>query len=236
MAVQWGLGLPQPNAISGFMQGLELGRRYRRENALLAVQQRQVDQQQETREAQVRVGKHIGAGDLSGARVQAAQSGDLDLVTAVNRMTDAQRAEVARQAQVLAPVYDQLSRIPYEQRRAQLDQIAPRLAQMGIPPESIASYDPTDENLQIDRALGRRISNPTSMQQNYEWLRQQNPAAADAYIRRQTEPLPRYVTRPDGSVVMIAPNAGQGDDDEWEYTPPQGGPAPAAGPDTFPGN
>lgn len=236
MPVNWGLGVPQGNALQGFFAGMELGRQHRRENALLAQQERAIDLQQQARDDQVRVGKHVAEGDLTGARTQAAQSGDLDLVTAVNRMTADQRAEVGRQAQTLAPVYERLSRLPYAERRPQLEQLAPRLVQMGIPADAIANYDPTDANLQNDIALGQRLSNPTPLQQNYEWLRRTNPEAADSYIRRQTEPLPRYVTRPDGSVVMIAPNAGAetGDDDEWDYSPPAQGGAGPSGPQTFP--
>src|SRR5688572_30821461 len=119
MPAQWGLGMPQGNALTGFFAGMELGRRHRQENALLALQERAADQQEEARGAQIRAGKHIAVGDMPGARAQAAESGDLDLVQAVNRMTAEQRAEIAAQHQTLAPVYNRLRQMPdIEQRRA----------------------------------------------------------------------------------------------------------------------
>jgi hypothetical protein len=237
MAVNWALGLPRTDPFQAFQQGMEIGRVRQRENFLMQAQRQQVERQEQDRASQVRVGKHVAEGDLSGARTQAAQSGNLDLMQTVNQLSTAQQAELARVAAVLAPVYARLRQMPYEQRRPELQRIAPQLQARQVPADAIATYDPTDQNLDTDIALGQRVSNPTSLQQNYEWLQQQNPQLADQYLRRNVEPTPRYVTRPDGSVVMIAPDAPAvgSDDDEWDYSPPgQGGAGPAATPRNFP--
>lgn len=57
------------------------------------------------------------------------------------------------------------------------------------------SLDMADKKWEIDY----RRENPasTAMQQNYEYLRQIDPEAAESYLKRQTDPI-QWITGPDG--------------------------------------
>lgn len=157
---------------------------------------------------------------------------------AYGRIQTQQRQATERSTEGLARIASVVRRQPYETRRAALQRLAPTLQQYGITPEQLQSFDPTDEQLDAYVALSgnQREQRPTSLQQNYEWLRQVNPQAAEQLIRRQTEPLPRIVTDPaTGQQHILVPDTGGGDDDEWDYSPPpaQGGAGQPA-PRTFP--
>lgn len=188
MAVNWALGIQQTNPYQSFQQGLELGRQRQRENYLMQLQRDQLGQQQEARDAQIRVGKHVGAGDLAGARLEAGQSGNLELVRAINQMSTDQRVQAAQQAQTLAPVYNRLRQLPYEQRRAELERIAPALAARGIPADAISTYDPTDQNLDSDISLGMTLEQQMERDQiNWQVIPQVGAFATD-YRGRPVNP------------------------------------------------
>lgn len=155
--VRWNALMGLQNPGMQFQAGAELGRQRQMEEEQLRFRQEQMEQQRADRQASVRAGKHVAAGDMAGARTQAAASGNLDLVGAISRLSAEQRAQVAEQAQVLAPIYHGLRQMPYEHRRAQLQRVAPQLAARGIPPEMIAGYDPTDQNLDNDMRLGMTL-------------------------------------------------------------------------------
>lgn len=208
MAVNWALGLQQgPNPAELFQQGIELGRQRARENQLMEFRREQLRREGEVQESQVRAGKHIAAGDLPGARAEAAQSGNLDLVSAVNRMTADQRAEAAAQSQTLAPVYNRLRQLPYEQRRAELQRIAPALAARGIPAEIIGSYDPTDQNLDSDIALGQTLEQQLDQQRIHWQVIPQVGAFATDSMGRPTTPGQPGAQMPQAQPPAAAPQA-----------------------------
>lgn len=57
------------------------------------------------------------------------------------------RVPAAEQAEVLGGVALGLKSIPYAERGAVLAHLTPALAARGLPPEAIAEFDPSDENL-----------------------------------------------------------------------------------------
>lgn len=217
MGVAWGLGVPQDNALSGFMRGVETGRQHRRENELMQFRREQMEEARADRKT---------------------------------ASMEAEQQRIAQAAQTLGPVYQQLSRMPYEQRRQWLQQVAPRLVARGIPEEVITSYDPTDQNLQVDMALSQRVASESfTLGENQVRFDSdgreiaRGPAARPRYYpiapggrleldpSYQTSEQPQEVTATNpqtGERLRLNPQTGQ-----WE--PIQGGPAPAAGPATFPG-
>lgn len=210
MAVNWALGLQQgPGPADLFQQGLQLGQQRRRENFLMEAHRTQMERQQRTQEAQQRAGKRIAAGDLPGARTEAAQSGDLDLVSAINRMTADQRAEAAAQAQTLAPVYNRLRQIPYEQRRAELQRIAPQLQARGIPADVVSTYDPTDGNLDSDISLAQTLEQQMEQQRTHWQIIPQVGAFAVDNMGRPVTPGQPGAGQPQAQPQMQAPVAAQ---------------------------
>jgi hypothetical protein len=78
----------------------------------------------------------------------ATQTGDPDVITTVSKLDAAQLAQTKAANEALGSVaYGLRTKVPYEQRKAQIAQIALQLAATGMKPEEIASFDPTDQNL-----------------------------------------------------------------------------------------
>lgn len=173
MAVNWGLGAPQPNALNGFIEGMERGRQHRRENALM--QQRRDEM------------------EFQGQQRTLTQE-------------QAQRERLQAAAQTLRPVYQRLRTMPYEQRRAALEQLGPRLSANGIPQEIIAGYDPTDANLDNDIMLSQRVGgegytlNPGDIRFGPD----------NQVVARGGPSQDRYIPVPQGGQLMRVPGGGGG--------------------------
>jgi hypothetical protein len=107
----------------------------------------------------------------------AAKEGDLDLArSAEDRVYQTQergaqteqreRAAWERRQIVFNNVLTSLRSIPYEQRKARIAHIAPRLQREGFTPEMIAAYDPTDEKIAADLAASGQFSQYAEMKQD----------------------------------------------------------------------
>ena len=72
------------------------------------------------------------------------------------QMTDDERKRVSDSYGMLAAATVDLGKVPYEQRRAALAQMAPMLEAQGVPRSLIENFDPTDTNLSAaaNNALG----------------------------------------------------------------------------------
>jgi hypothetical protein len=57
------------------------------------------------------------------------------------------RAQAARRAEIIGAIGQGLCDYPYGQRRSVLAHLSDDLATQGLPPEAIAGFDPTDDNL-----------------------------------------------------------------------------------------
>jgi len=77
-----------------------------------------------------------------------------------------ERAEWQRRQTVFNNVLTSLQSVPYEQRKARIAAIAPRLQQEGFTPEQIAAYDPTDEKIAGDLAAAGVFSQFAEMKQD----------------------------------------------------------------------
>jgi hypothetical protein len=113
----------------------------------------------------------------------------------------------------------------------QWDALATWLSQNGIPgaanvvgkftPEMRAGY-------MAQAGLEDDAQDPTSMQRNFEFLKQIDPKLADQYLHGQAEGPPIVANNGDGTFTIVPRNmAHQGgapqSDDEWEYAPPANG-------------
>lgn len=65
------------------------------------------------------------------------------------QMDEAQFQQVTRSYAVMAREAMRLQPLPYEQRRAEIARVAPQLQQLGLSPEQISGFDPTDANLSM---------------------------------------------------------------------------------------
>lgn len=214
MAANWNALMNAPNAGEAFTNAFNQARQRKQQEELMRMQ---VEDRQE---------------DRSMRREQfEAQREDRGLAR-----QDAERQRVAAAAKTLSPVYEQMSKMPYEQRKAYLQSIAPQLQAHGIPAEMIASYDPTDQALQADIMLSGQIE------------RELMPVAPGTVVldKRTGQPVyqnprpPRYIPVQAGGKLVLDPSSvpgamgeggalpgSAGDDDEWEYI---GGPTqPASG-------
>ena len=72
-------------------------------------------------------------------------------------MSDEARAGAARQAEILGAVAAGLKGHPYTERPALLAHLAPALAARGLPPQAIAAFDPTDDNLDATAASAQAL-------------------------------------------------------------------------------
>lgn len=116
---------------------------------------------------------------------------------------NAQREQLRAAAQLLNPVYQQLRQMPYEQRRAALQSLAPRLQAQGIPTQIIDGYDPTDQNLDSDIMLSRRMTG-----EGYTLTPGAIRFGPDNQVVARGGPTPdRYIPVPaDGRLMRVGPN------------------------------
>lgn len=95
----------------------------------------------------------VAAGDYKGAAAYAGQRGDLGAAETYRtqysdqlaQMGEAEKKAAAERAQQLGKLAYGVRNLPYEQRRATLQQQAPMLQQMGIDPQQLMQFDPTDQ-------------------------------------------------------------------------------------------
>jgi hypothetical protein len=111
-----------------------------------ALQLRKNQREDATYQARTKVASQLAAGDTAGATTTAAGAGDVDLMGAIGKMTAEQRKEALERADHLAAAVSSLDGLTYEQRKAQLPALAQRAPMLGLKPEDILNYDPTDEN------------------------------------------------------------------------------------------
>jgi len=108
-----------------------------------------------------KVGRELAGQTVQGnAALNAFAGGDLAGRTraAIAGLSPAQRARGAQSAEILAALGAGLKGVPYPARRSVLDHLTPALAARGLDPAAIASFDPTDDNLdaQANQALSLR--------------------------------------------------------------------------------
>ena len=97
----------------------------------------------------------VAQGDYKGAMDYAGQRGDLGQVQDMKSQYEAQlanmseqdKAAAAQRAETIARTAAGLQGVPYEQRRALLQQNLPMLQEMGMDPAMIQNFDPTDEGI-----------------------------------------------------------------------------------------
>lgn len=203
MDINWGIAqnaLAQPDPGQRFAMGMQIGQQQRRER--------------ETREALASYGKDP-EGSINRLMPENPQ---LALGLQDRRIQQQRYAAAAQQdqqkllseaARTLAPVYQQLAKMPYEQRKPFLDQIAPRLVAHGIPEQVIAGYDPSDQNLQTDIALSVKAAGPTSppnIQKEVDYYRSigRDDLARQLLVRHAEGP-PIAVRNPENGTIELYP-------------------------------
>lgn len=113
----------------------------------LEAQQRARDAARQQQQAQAQARGMLAQGrDLDAARIYAG-NGMAEEANALRQIFQqaTERATTANGA--MANIVNVVGRLPYEQRRDAIRQAAPFLMQMGIQPEQIAGFDPTDTNV-----------------------------------------------------------------------------------------
>lgn len=178
----------------------------------MAIQDRDRSRREETR---ANVSDRVRAGDLSGASTEAAAGGEYDLAGHLNTLDDHQRTRALQEVSVGGQLAEELGTLPMDQRATAFQQSAALLHNVGFSEDEIRGYgaDLSDEALagharnarRVQRALHpQQPQNPTTLQQNYEWLNSSgHGGAATSYLRRETEPLPHFTTDGEGRVISI---------------------------------
>lgn len=90
--------------------------------------------------------------DLAKATDLAMSSGDPDILAHMDKIHE----HAAQTADLLAQVGYGLKKLPYDQRRGALEQVAPGLINQGVDPKMVAGFDPTDAN--IDTIVAQSMS------------------------------------------------------------------------------
>ena len=123
----------QPDVWGSFAGGLEIGGALRR------------------RQQQDAYGEAYQQNGFEGVRDAAGGFGDIQTAQSAQGTMDEQEetalARATRSATVMANAASSLQGVPYEQRWQMLDRMEPMLEPLGISPEQLRQFDPTDENL-----------------------------------------------------------------------------------------
>lgn len=95
-------------------------------------------------------------GDFAGAQTAALAGDDLETYNAVSSMSKERRELAKASAEQLATVGQWVSKFPYTERRAAIQQQRQLLLDQGLTPEQIDGFDPTDQAIQgfTSQALG----------------------------------------------------------------------------------
>jgi hypothetical protein len=113
-----------------------------------------------------------------------------------------------RHAEVLSRMAAGVRQVPYEQRRALLQQLAPQLQQMGVSMEEIATFDPSDQQLDAYIALGGQQQRPPSVPadiQEYEYAKRQGYQGTYMDFAKEQGP-PIMVDNGDGTKTLYPRN------------------------------
>lgn len=105
------------------------------------------------------------AGNVKGAQNEALSSGDSEFLTSIKGLSDEEATAAKERAQNIASVAYGLSKLPYEQRKAQIAGLAqhPEMTSaLGLKPEDLAKFDPTDE------AIGAVVSHSLGLAKQIE--------------------------------------------------------------------
>lgn len=87
--------------------------------------------------------------DQDAGRKAAFATGDVDLISAIAKMDETQRAAAKANAETFGSVATALKGVPLEQRKAALLKIKSDLVARGLPAEQIDAFEPTDEQLDL---------------------------------------------------------------------------------------
>lgn len=177
-------------------------------------------------------GPNIGELFAQGQQFRAAEDDRKLRLGEMMRRQQEQQATTQREAgdrhtQTLSRMAQAVRRLPYEGRRAAIQQLAPQLQQMGLTPQDIEGFDPSDQQLDAYIALGgQRGEQVSGMERDYEFIRQHNPALADQYLRNRAEGSPVVANNGDGTFTIVPRSqigGGQPAPQEHTATNPQTG-------------
>jgi hypothetical protein len=201
--INWGGLVNQNNPFASFVGGAQAGQQMKmdRERANLFAQRQQfeMEEAQRQREAAMAeqqrrqaVGGKVASGDYTGAMQEAAQAGDFDMLSSIQKMDADQKAAARARAEDLGGFAMAIKNVPYEQRKAILQQAQGTLAEYGFSPEQIATFDPTDESLMAIAAQAMDIK--TALEEanrQRDDMRASEKAKADEAYRAQQLGLQR---------------------------------------------
>jgi hypothetical protein len=116
------------------------------------------------------LGEAYKTGGWGGVAAEAGGRGNFQVASQA-QTAQAQGDERTRQARerrmaVFNNVLSGLRNAPYEQRKARIQQLAPRLIEEGFTQEQIAAYDPTDERIAGDLAMAGQLSQYAEIKQD----------------------------------------------------------------------
>jgi hypothetical protein len=137
-------------------------------NAAATIQNQQLVRHKLALEADQEHRRHVAgtqaaAGDVQGGMATSLAGGDLDFAEALSKLDDLQKKQLSDMYKGAAPFAYQALKMPYEQRKAYIQQISPQLEAAGWTPDKIAAFDPTDGalggivqgNMTLDQAMAR---------------------------------------------------------------------------------
>lgn len=164
----------------------------------------------ERRQREQAYGQAFDQGGWGAVAKQAGSMGDLDTATGIQAQQSEQEERAydraVRNATVLGNAATSLMGVPYEQRGARLQQMAPMLEQMGLDPQQIASFDPTDEALSSIRAVQGQFSQYIDIRQQGDAIIGIRPDGSTEVLRREQPSAPQgYQWNQDGSAVQRIP-------------------------------
>lgn len=204
--------MAQPIQMPDF-NALALQRQEQQRNAFLMDRMRQQDAAaQQTGQRRAQIGGMAAQGDFAGASKAALEAGDFDIHQLVAGL-DAEQKKAARERnREFATLALSVANKPYEARRAILEASAPFFANMGLDPQQVAQFDPTDENIDsvLQTAQGFEEALKRYDKQNEPFTLGEDQVRFDGrgnVIARGPEGL-ETVNTPEGTVTTILRGGG----------------------------
>ena len=123
------------------------------EGGLTARKYAKEDRQEKARAA---AATKYASGDSKGAQADALAVGEVDLAKSIASLDESARKAVKERNDIFGASLYHIGKMPYEQRRTEIQQLKPGLIQQGFTAEQIDAFDPTDQNVGalLNQSLG----------------------------------------------------------------------------------
>jgi hypothetical protein len=167
-------------------------------------QQQAAAREEQQRQERRRIGAIAGTNPTQ-AVGQAFAAGDLELARSIGQLDEEQRKAAWERTERLGGVVAQIRSLPPAQRRSAIQQMAPQLTgAFNFTPETIAAFDPTDQNLDLLLSRTMKAKDLLDVQSGGQYTIDNTRFDRNGNVIVQ---MPEFIPGGEGSLYRVDPAA-----------------------------